>query len=217
VVARKRVERLMRTAGIRGLPRRRHVVTTDADPRLPVAPDLLQQDFTAPGPDRRWVGDITYIPTHQGWLYLAVIMDLYSRRIVGWAMRNDLSTELALGALDLALATRHPAAGLVHHSDRGCQYASHRYRQRLAQHGIVPSMSRKGCCYDNAAMESFFHTLKVESVRGRVPDQGPGSSRHLRVHRGLLQPTPTALRHRLPQPRAIRAAGRPGCLHHQSV
>lgn len=168
VVARKRVERLMRTAGIRGLPRRRHVVTTDSDPRLPVAPDLLQQDFTAPGPDRRWVGDITYIPTQQGWLYLAVIMDLYSRRIVGWSMRDDLSTELALGALDLALATRQPAAGLVHHSDRGCQYASHRYRQRLAQHGILPSMSRKGCCYDNAAMESFFHTLKVESVRGQV-------------------------------------------------
>jgi putative transposase len=167
-VGRKRVERLMRQAEIRGLPRRRYVVTTESDHRLPVVSNLLQQDFRAPGPNRRWVGDITYISTHQGWLYLAVIMDLYSRRIVGWAMKDDLSTELALRALDLALSTRAPAEGLIHHSDRGCQYASQSYRQRLADHGIIPSMSRKACCYDNAAMESFFHTLKVELVRGRV-------------------------------------------------
>lgn len=168
LVGRKRVERLMRTAEIRGLPRRRYVVTTTSDQRLPVAPNLLKQDFRASGPNRRWVGDITYISTHQGWLYLAVVMDLYSRRIVGWSMKDDLSTGLALGALELALSTRAPAKGLIHHSDRGCQYASQSYRQRLAAHGIIPSMSRRACCYDNAAMESFFHTLKVELVRGRV-------------------------------------------------
>lgn len=166
-ISRKRVERLMRAGEIRGLPRRRFVVTTRRDERLPVVGDLLRQDFTAAAPDRRWVSDITYVWTHEGWLYLAAIMDLFSRRIVGWSMGQDLSTDLALRALDQAIAKRGPSPGLIHHSDRGCQYASARYRRRLALHGILPSMSRSGCCYDNAAMESFFHTLKVELVRGR--------------------------------------------------
>lgn len=166
LVSRKRVERLMRIADIRGLPQRRFVVTTRRDERLPVVGDLLRQDFSAQAPDRRWVSDITYVATREGWLYLAAIMDLYSRRIVGWSMGQDLSADLALRALDQAVIRRRPSPGLIHHSDRGCQYASARYRQRLALHGILPSMSRSGCCYDNAAMESFFHTLKVELIGG---------------------------------------------------
>jgi transposase InsO family protein len=156
----------MRIADIRGLPQRRFVVTTRRDERLPVVGDLLRQDFSAQAPDRRWVSDITYVATREGWLYLAAIMDLYSRRIVGWSMGQDLSADLALRALDQAVIRRRPSPGLIHHSDRGCQYASARYRQRLALHGILPSMSRSGCCYDNAAMESFFHTLKVELIGG---------------------------------------------------
>ena len=163
-VGRKRVERLMRSAGIRVTPPRRFVVTTDSTHDLPVAPDLLQQDFSAPAPDQRWVTDITYIPTHAGWLYLAAVMDLYSRRIVGWAMQGDLSTSLVLRALDMAVTTRQPRPGLIHHSDRGSQYASLAYRNALSDQGILPSMSRRACCYDNAAMESFFHTLKMDMV-----------------------------------------------------
>ena len=161
-ISRKRVERLMREAGIRPNPPRRFVVTTDSNHELPVADDLLKQDFTSSAPDQRWVTDITYVPTREGWLYVAAIMDLYSRRIVGWAMQADLGTGLVLRALDMAIRTRRPQAGLIHHSDRGCQYASQAYRSELAARGIIRSMSRRACCYDNAAMESFFHTLKVE-------------------------------------------------------
>lgn len=167
-ISRKRVERLMRAGEIRGMPRRRFVITTQRDERLPVVGNLLRQDFSAAAPDQRWVSDITYVATREGWLYLAAIMDLYSRRIVGWSMGQDLSTDLPLRALDQAITKRRPSPGLIHHSDRGCQYASARYRQQLALHGIIPSMSRSGCCYDNAAMESFFHTLKVELVGGRA-------------------------------------------------
>lgn len=173
-ISRKRVERLMREAGIRPTPPRRFVVTTNSNHDMPVAPDLIQQDFTASAPDRRWVTDITYIPTRSGWVYLAAIMDLFSRRIVGWAMETHLGTGVALRALDMAVASRRPSPGLVHHSDRGCQYASHAYRRALTARGMVASMSRRACCYDNAAMESFFHTLKVELTHRRdfqTPDQ----------------------------------------------
>ncbi len=165
-VSKKRVARLMRHEGIRARPRRRFRVTTDSSHGLPVAPNLLDRDFTAGQPNRVWVGDITYIWTAQGWMYLAVLLDLYSRRVVGWALRPTLSRELALAALRMALRRRRPAPGLIHHTDRGCQYASQDYRAELAAHGISSSMSRAGDCWDNAPAESFFASLKKELVHG---------------------------------------------------
>jgi transposase InsO family protein len=129
-----------------------------------VAPNRLARQFTAAAPDRVWLADLTYIWTAEGWLYLAVVLDLFSRRVVGWAMADHLGHELALAALDMAIAQRRPAPGLLHHSDRGVQYACRAYRQRLAAHGVVCSMSRKGDCWDNAPMESFYATLKGELV-----------------------------------------------------
>jgi len=165
LVSVKRVERLMKNAGITAKPPRSpFVVTTDSNHDFPVAENLLNQDFSASRPDERWVTDITYIPTDEGWLYLAAIMDLYSRRIVGWAMQNNLSTSIVLCALDMALVNRNPSVGLIHHSDRGSQYASTAYQDVLTDEGITCSMSRRANCYDNAAMESFFHTLKVELI-----------------------------------------------------
>ena len=154
----------MRKQGLFGKRRRRFRVTTDSAHELPIAPNLLARDFTADAPDKIWVTDITYIPTGEGWLYLAAILDLFSRRIVGWAMSDRLTTPLATDALSMALRARRPASGLVHHSDRGCQYASHDYQRALAQSGLVCSMSRKGDCWDNAVAESFFATLKTELV-----------------------------------------------------
>jgi putative transposase len=163
-VSRKRVARVMRDLGLSADPPRRRVCTTDSDHGLPVAPNLLAQDFTASAPDQRWVTDITYIPTDEGWLYVSAIQDLFSRRIVGWAMDAHMETSLVLRALDMAVAARAPQAGLIHHSDRGSQYASRDYRQRLADRGITISMSRRGNCYDNACAESFWARLKVELV-----------------------------------------------------
>ncbi len=167
-VSRGRIERLMRHHGIRAIMARpRRVRTTDSRHDLPIAPNLLQRNFIAAAPNRIWLADITYIETDQGWLYLAAIMDLHSRRIVGWAMRDHLRTELPLAALRMAIQTRRPAVGLLHHSDRGVQYASGDYRCALRSAGIEASMSRKADCYDNAPMESFFHTLKTELVHHR--------------------------------------------------
>lgn len=163
-ISRKRVERLMREAGVRVKPQARFVVTTDSDHDLPIAPNLLQQDFSAAAPDRRWVTDITYVPTGEGWLYVAAIVDLFSRRVVGWAMQERMDRSLVLAALAMAVKQRQPDAGLIHHSDRGSQYASDDYRTALVDHGMIASMSRRACCYDNAAMESFWHTLKVELI-----------------------------------------------------
>ena len=173
---RKRVERLMCENGLK-VPqkRKKRVVTTDSDHDLPVAPNLLDRNFTAEKPNEKWVTDIllrpgsgqVYIRTDSGWLYLAVVMDLFSRCIVGWAMRPDLSQALVLSALQMAIANRQPTAGLLHHSDRGSQYCAHAYRQLQTEHKMVTSMSRKGNCYDNAAMESFFATLKSELVDRR--------------------------------------------------
>lgn len=163
-VSRKRVARLMREAGISAIPPRRYVVTTDSKHDRPIAENLLDQDFSAERPNQRWVTDITYVPTHEGWLFLAAVMDLYSRRIVGWAMDATMTTDLVLGALHMAIGNRQPDSGLVHHSDRGSQYASEEYRSSLAAHRMIPSMSRTACCYDNAAMESFWATLKRELV-----------------------------------------------------
>ncbi len=162
-VSRGRIERLMRRHGIRAIMARAwHPRTTDSRHDLPIAPNLINRNFTAAARNHVWVADITYIRTDQGWLYLAAVMDLYSRKIVGYAMADHMRTELPLAALRMALKARRPGVGLIHHSDRGAQYASGDYRNALQSAGAQASMSRKGDCYDNAPMESFFHTLKVE-------------------------------------------------------
>jgi len=145
----------------------RRARTTDSRHDLPIAPNLIARDFTAEAPNRVWLADITYIPTADGWLYLSAVMDLFSRKIVGWAMRDHMQVELASAALTMAIQQQRPQAGLIHHSDRGVQYASHAYRGALTSAGITASMSRKANCYDNAPMESFFHTLKTELVHHR--------------------------------------------------
>lgn len=163
--SRGRVERLMRRHRIRALAGRRfRPCTTDSRHYLPIAPNLLAQRFVAPAPNLIWLADITYIATGQGWLYLAAVLDLATRKIVGWAMRDHMRTELPLAALMMAAQRQRPAPGLVHHSDRGSQYAAGAYVDQLALIKATPSMSRTGNCYDNAPMESFFHTLKVELV-----------------------------------------------------
>ena len=159
----KRVARLMRLEGLRGIPQRRfRVATTKADPADPVTENVLQRRFTASAPNRAWVADITYLPVTGGWAYLAVQIDLFSRKVVGWALDNVIDTGLCLRALRSAVATRRPPAGLIHHSDRGCQYTSREYREELSRRGILASMSRRGDCWDNAVAESFFGTLKQE-------------------------------------------------------
>ena len=165
--SKRRVERAMRGMGLTPPLPRKHRVTTTSDPTHLVAPNELARDFSAKRPDERWVTDITYVWTDEGWAYLAAIIDLFSRAVVGWAIDATLSTDLPLKALSSALARRRPNAALLHHSDRGCQYTSHRYQQALAAHGIDVSMSRKGNCWDNAVAESFFGTLKTELVHRR--------------------------------------------------
>jgi putative transposase len=168
-VGRRRVARLMRAAELRGCGRgRQRVCTTVSDPTATAAPNLVARTFEASRPNELWVGDITYIPTGEGWLYLATLLDAYSRRIVGWAMAEHLRTELALDALAMALQRRRPLPGqLVQHTDRGCQYTARAYQAVLAAHGVTCSMSRAGDCYDNALAESFFGTLKAELVHGQ--------------------------------------------------
>jgi putative transposase len=163
-VGRKRVARLMQEEGLEGQRKRRFRVTTDSKHSHPVAANELKRNFTVSAPNKVWVTDITYIWTREGWLYLAAILDLFSRRVVGWSMDSHLERTLALDALGMALKTRRPEAGLIHHSDRGVQYASGDYRDQLRERGIVCSMSRKGDCWDNAVAESFFSTLKAELV-----------------------------------------------------
>lgn len=162
---RKRVARLMRADHLSAQGRRPHKPrTTDSDHTQPVAPNRLARDFTATAPNEKWVADITAIATRAGWLYLAAILDVYSRRVIGWAMAARRDEQLVVAALQMALAHRHPHAPLLHHSDRGSQYTSSAYQAELARAGITVSMSRKGDCYDNALMESFFATLKAECV-----------------------------------------------------
>jgi len=162
--SRKRVARLMRARGLDARRRRRFRVTTQSRHPFPIAPNLLARQFERAGPNHAWVTDITYIPTQEGWLYLAVILDLCSRFAVGWAMSERITDDLTLDALAMALARRRPPPGLLHHSDRGSQYASGDYQEVLERHGIICSMSRRGDCWDNAVAESFFATLKVELV-----------------------------------------------------
>jgi putative transposase len=160
-IGRKRVARLMREAGLRGVSRRAWVRTTTRDSQRPVAPDLVERHFASDGPDRLWVADVTYIPTWSGFLYLAVVLDAWSRRVVGWAMATHLRTELVLDALDLALWQRRPRE-VTHHSDQGSQYTSIAFGQRCRQAGVRPSMGSVGDCFDNALCESFFATLECE-------------------------------------------------------
>ena len=163
----KRIARIMRDAGIRAKAPRRFRVTTESTHAHPVAPNVLDRQFgvaQVAAPDRVWVGDITYLWTRKGWLYLAVILDLASRRVIGWAMRHTLEGALTRDALTMALATRQPAPGVLHHTDRGSQYAAGDYRALLVAHGMRCSMSRVGDCWDNAVAESFFATLKRELV-----------------------------------------------------
>lgn len=167
-VGRNRVARLMKEAGLKGRQARRYRVrTTDSAHDDPIAPNLLAEAPAPTKPDEIWVSDITYVETGEGWLYLAGVLDLYSRRLIGWAMGSSLVTALPLAALHMALRRRRPGAGLLHHSDRGCQYASADYRSALSKHGCVASMSRRGNCYDNATMEAFWSTLKHELIYRR--------------------------------------------------
>jgi transposase InsO family protein len=160
-VGRNRIIRLMRHERLSGRPRRRFRVTTQADPAAVPAPNRLARQFAVDGPNRVWAGDLTAVPTAQGWLYLAVLLDLWSRRVVGWALRATLETEVVLAAWHMAIGRRQ-AAPQLHHSDRGCQYTSDAYQRLLARHGVICSMSRRGNCWDNAPVESFFRTLKVD-------------------------------------------------------
>jgi putative transposase len=170
-VGRKRVARLMRAAGLVGVSRRKWLTTTVRDRDARPAPDLIERNFVAPGPNRLWVADITYIPTWAGFLYLAVVLDAFSRRIVGWAMETHLRTELVLEALNMALAQRRPAA-VIHHSDQGTQYTSIAFGMRCQEAGVRPSMGSVGDCFDNAMCESFFATLECELLdRGHFRTQ----------------------------------------------
>jgi putative transposase len=163
-VGKKRVERLMRARGLQGRKTRRFVCTTDSRHDHPIAANVLARRFDVAAPNQAWVGDVTYIPTAEGWLYLAVLLDLFSRRVVGWATSDTNDRALALAALQQALQGRRPAAGLIHHTDRGSPYASDDYRTHLARSGLIASMSATGDCYDNAVAESFFASLKTEWV-----------------------------------------------------
>jgi len=166
-VGEHRVARLMRVEGIRAKTVKKWRATTQSNPRLPGAANTLDRQFTVAAPNRVWAGDLTYVWTTEGWLYLAVLLDLYSRRVIGWAMGHRLTVDLAERALTMALTNRTPTAGLLHHSDRGSQYAATSYQQLLAAHGITASMSRKGTCWNNACIERFFGTLKRELVYHR--------------------------------------------------
>lgn len=161
---RHRVRRLMREHGLRALWRRKFVHTTDSGHALPVSANVLARRFNPSGPNQAWVSDITYIRTRSGWLYLAVVLDLYARKVVGWAMAPTMHAELVCAALQLAIAQRQPTPGLIVHSDRGSQYASALHQALLARHSLVGSMSRKGNCWDNAVMERFFLSLKTQRV-----------------------------------------------------
>jgi transposase InsO family protein len=166
-VGEHRIARLMRVEGIRAKTVKTWRATTQSNHRLPVAENTLNRQFTVEHPNRVWAGDLTYVWTTEGWLYLAVVLDLYSRTVIGWAMGHRLTVDLAEHALTMALANRKPTAGLLHHSDRGNQYAATSYQQLLTTHGITTSMSRRGNCWDNACVESFFGTLKRELVYHR--------------------------------------------------
>ena len=163
IVSKRRIGNIMKDLNLIANKKKKYKVnTTDSNHNLPIAPNILNRDFSASAPDEKYVGDITYIDTNDGWLYLATVIDLYSRKIVGWSMDDSMKTTLVNDALIMALKNRHPPKGLIWHTDRGSQYASYSHRDLLQQNNIIQSMSRKGNCWDNAVAESFFHTLKTE-------------------------------------------------------
>jgi len=168
-VGKERVQKLMKLHGIRAKGKRRFKVTTDSNHDLPIAPNLLDRQFSVAEPDRVWVGDITYIATHEGWLFLAVVIDLFSRQVVGWSLRDDMTRDIVIDALRMAWFRRRPdkQGGLIFHSDRGSQYASQDFRDVLAGYGITASMSRRGNCWDNACSETLFGSLKTERLYGQ--------------------------------------------------
>ncbi|THD70849.1 IS3 family transposase, partial [Thalassobius vesicularis] len=163
-VGHRRVGRLMRENGVRVERSKKYKVTTDSNHAFNIAPNLLDRDFRADRPNQKWAGDISYVWTREGWLYLAVILDLHSRRVIGWAVSNRMKRDLAIRALNMAVALRQPPKGCIHHTDRGSQYCSHDYQKILRQHGFRVSMSGKGNCYDNSAVETFFKTIKAELI-----------------------------------------------------
>ncbi len=163
-IGHRRVGRLMRENGIRAERSKKYKVTTDSNHAFNIAPNLLNRDFTADAPNRKWAGDISYVLTREGWQYLAVMLDLHSRRVIGWAVSNRMKRDLAIRALNMAIALRQPPKGYIHHTDRGSQYCSHDYQKLLRQHGFQVSMSGKGNCYDNSAVETFFKTIKAELI-----------------------------------------------------
>ena len=169
-VGHRRVGRLMRENGIAVKRNRKFKATTDSNHSFNIAPNLLERDFTADRPNRKWAGDISYVWTREGWLYLAVILDLHSRRVIGWAVSNRMKRDLAIRALKMAVALRQPPRGCIHHTDRGSQYCSHDYQKILRRHGFKASMSGKGNCYDNTAVETFFKTIKAELLWQRSWD-----------------------------------------------
>ena len=164
----KRIERVMKEEGIRAKGAKKFKATTNSEHTLPVAPNLLKRDFTASAPNQKWVTDITYIWTEEGWMYLCVVLDLYSRAVVGWSLNKRITANLVCQALTRAVIRRSPAKGLIVHSDRGIQYASNDFRALLKNHGFIQSMSRLGDCWDNAVAESFFHSFKIEAIYGNV-------------------------------------------------
>ena len=168
-VGKERVQKLMQLHGIRAKGKRRFKVTTDSDHDLPISPNLLNRQFSVDAPDKVWVGDITYIATDEGWLFLAVVIDLFNRQVVGWSLQPQMTRDIVINALRMAWFKRHPnkQAGLVFHSDRGSQYASHDFREVLKEYGIASSMSRRGNCWDNACSETLFGSLKVERLHGQ--------------------------------------------------
>ena len=161
-----RVERLMREHGIRARHKRRFKVTTDSKHNLPVAPNLLDRNFTPAAPNHVWTSDITYLWTDEGWLYLAIVLDLFNREVVGWSLKPRMTADIVTDALTMAWFRRKPAPGVLHHSDRGSQYASHAFQEKLTEYGMTCSMSRKGNCWDNAPTESWFNSFKNERVHG---------------------------------------------------
>jgi transposase InsO family protein len=165
-VGKERVRKLMKHNGLQARGKRKFKATTNSDHALPVSPDLLERNFNTPEPNRVWTGDITYVPTDEGWLYLAVVIDLFSRQVVGFAMHERMTRQLVIDALRMAWFRRRPASGLIFHSDRGSQYASGDFQKQLKVFGMLGSMSRKGDCWDNAVTETLFGSLKVERIHG---------------------------------------------------
>jgi len=188
-IGERRVGRLMKLNGISPVRIRRHKVTTDSRHSLGVAANVLNGDFVANAPNRKRTGDISYIWTNEGWLYLAVVIDLFSRRVIGWAASDRMKKDLAIKALDMAVRLRNPSPGCIFHSDRGSQYCSHDFQKKLTEYMMMPSMSGKGNCFDNAAVETFFKSLKAEMLwRQTWPTQRQATGRYLPVRQRLLQP-----------------------------